>query len=337
MIEFTNVSKTFNTQDTKIKALDNINLLVNKGDIYGVIGYSGAGKSTLIRTVNLLETPSSGEIFVEGQHLATLSQRKIRVARKKIGMIFQHFNLLHSKTIFDNVAMPLLLGGVSRAKIEKKVQETLAFVGLDDKIHHYPSQLSGGQKQRVGIARALVTDPTILLCDEATSALDPQTTVSILNLLKKINDAYDITILIITHEMEVIKEICNRVAVMENGKLIEAGKVIDVFTNPQTKTTESFVQSVVKTNVPQSILDEIKNDAYSGRVFQLRFLGKHSKKPMISQVSKKFNVDVNVLAGTITELQNIPFGNLIVEISGLEVEEAISFIAAEEIYIKEVN
>ena len=224
MIEFRHVSKVFDSGKKKIDALKEINLKVEKGDIFGVIGFSGAGKSTLIRTVNLLEYPTIGEVLVEGRNLAELSQKELREAKKNIGMIFQHFNLLNSKTVFDNVAIPLLLSNKKKQEIENRVNEVLRFVGLEEKAKNYPDQLSGGQKQRVGIARALVTNPSILLCDEATSALDPQTTKSILDLLKRVNQEYKITILIITHEMEVIKEICNRVAVMEDGRVIESGK-----------------------------------------------------------------------------------------------------------------
>src|SRR5690625_4208510 len=224
MIKFKDVSKVYKGKKQTVQALDNVNLTVNKGDIFGVIGHSGAGKSTLIRTVNLLERPSSGHVLVQGKDLTKLSKRALRKEQKNIGMIFQHFHLLNSKTVYDNVAMPLLLSKVKKEEIKKRVQETLDFVGLSDKVDNFPDQLSGGQKQRVGIARALVTNPSVLLCDEATSALDPQTTVSILNLLKKVNQAYNITILIITHEMDVIKEICNRVAEIGRASCRERGK-----------------------------------------------------------------------------------------------------------------
>lgn len=246
MIEFNQVSKVFDSGGKKVEALSDVQLTVEKGDIFGVIGFSGAGKSTLIRTVNLLEYPTSGEVIVEGRNLAKLSENEIRQAKKDIGMIFQHFNLLNSKTVFDNVAMPLFLSGYNKKAVKEQVYEILRFVGLEEKANNYPDQLSGGQKQRVGIARALVTNPSILLCDEATSALDPETTTSILNLLKRINEEYKITILIITHEMEVIKQICNRVAVMEDGHVIETGNVFDIFAQPKTDTTRNFVRSVVQ-------------------------------------------------------------------------------------------
>lgn len=255
MIEFNQVSKVFDSGGKKVEALSDVQLTVEKGDIFGVIGFSGAGKSTLIRTVNLLEYPTSGEVIVEGRNLAKLSENEIRQAKKDIGMIFQHFNLLNSKTVFDNVAMPLFLSGYNKKAVKEQVYEILRFVGLEEKANNYPDQLSGGQKQRVGIARALVTNPSILLCDEATSALDPETTTSILNLLKRINEEYKITILIITHEMEVIKQICNRVAVMEDGHVIETGNVFDIFAQPKTDTTRNFVDQLFKMKYRKVCID----------------------------------------------------------------------------------
>lgn len=339
MIRFQNVSKVFKSKSQTIEALKDVNLTVEKGDIFGVIGFSGAGKSTLIRTVNLLESPSSGDVIVDGKNLATLSKRKVREAQKKIGMIFQHFHLLNSKTVLENVALPLTLSKGNKQDIEQRVKETLDFVGLSDKLDSYPDQLSGGQKQRVGIARALVTNPSVLLCDEATSALDPQTTVSILNLLKKINQEYKITILIITHEMEVIKEICNRVAVMENGRVIETGNVFDIITQPQTETTRNFVKSIVRDEVPSTVYTLLEAKEYAGRVFNFIFLGASSSKPIISQLAKQFNIEVNILFGNITELQQTSFGNLIVELIGPdeEIERGIHYAQQEKVQVKEVE
>ncbi|SES09911.1 methionine ABC transporter ATP-binding protein [Psychrobacillus sp. OK032] len=338
MIEFRKVSKRFVTGKRTITALEDVELTVNKGDIFGVIGFSGAGKSTLIRTVNLLETPTSGEVLIEGKNLQKISKKELREEKKNIGMIFQHFNLLNSKTVFENVAMPLLLSKHTKKEVDQRVLEVLQFVGLEDKIKSYPDQLSGGQKQRVGIARALVTNPSILLCDEATSALDPQTTKSILQLLRRVNEEYKITILIITHEMEVIKEICNRIAVMENGRVIESGNILDVFSNPQTETARNFVSSVVHDEIPQSVyrLMEIHNGR--SHILKIDFVGVSSGQPIISQVAKKFKVDVNILFGNITELQSIPFGNLIVELVGdsSEVQKAIDFIQSDTVNVKEV-
>lgn len=338
MIEFINTSKKYKVNKQEIHALDHINLKVNKGDIFGVIGFSGAGKSTLIRTVNLLEVPTEGKVIVDGKELTKLTKKQIREEKKNIGMIFQHFNLLHSKTVFDNVAMPLTISGVNKKEIKKRVDEVLQFVGIEDKANVFIDQLSGGQKQRVGIARALVTNPKILLCDEATSALDPQTTKSILNLLKRVNRKYGITILIITHEMEVIHEICNRVAVMEKGQIIESGSVLEIFSNPQTETTKNFVQSVVRDEVPVSIFDQLKEAKANRRIFKLKFIGVNVGQPVVSEVAKKFNVDINVLFGNITELQQIPFGNLIIELIGnfSEMEKAVQYINDKNVQIEEV-
>jgi D-methionine transport system ATP-binding protein len=338
LIKFQNVSKVFESGGKKIEALKDIQLTVEKGDIFGVIGFSGAGKSTLIRTVNLLEYPTSGEVIVDGRNLAKLSEKELRQAKKNIGMIFQHFNLLESKTVFENVAMPLVLSKKPKKEIKLRVEELLRFVGLEDKIENYPNQLSGGQKQRVGIARALATNPSILLCDEATSALDPQTTESILQLLKRINEEYRITILIITHEMEVIKQICNRVAVMENGRIIETGNVFDIFTNPQTETARNFVRSVVREEIPKSVYDLLENSDRYNKIYKIDFFGISSGKPVISQAAKLFNVEVNILFGNITELQGIPFGNLIVELRGAEeeIERTRVYISEQNVTIREV-
>lgn len=338
MIQFINTEKEFKTKAATIKALNSINLTVNQGDIFGVIGYSGAGKSTLIRTVNLLETPTSGSILVDSKDLTTLSKRQLREEKKKIGMIFQHFNLLTSRTVFDNVAIPLELSKLPKKEIIQRVNEALAFVGLENKATSYIEQLSGGQKQRVGIARALVTQPTILLCDEATSALDPQTTKSILELLKKVNEQFNITILIITHEMEVIKEICNRVAVMEAGNIIETGDVLDVFAAPQHETTRKFVNSIIRDEVPASVLKQLATSETNRYVYKLSFLGTGVGQPIVSQVAKKFSVDVNILFGNIIELQGVPLGNLLVEFEGdyAEIQRAINYMHLKNIDIKEV-
>ena len=339
LIEFRQVSKTFESRSKKVEALIDVNLTIQKGDIFGVIGFSGAGKSTLIRMVNLLEYPTSGKIIVDGSNLAKLSPKKLRGAMQNIGMIFQHFNLLNSKTVFDNVALPLVFNKTKRKEIESRVNEVLRFVGLEDKVKNYPDQLSGGQKQRVGIARALVTNPSILLCDEATSALDPQTTKSILKLLKRINEEYKITILIITHEMEVIKEICNRVAVMANGRVIESGSVFELFAYPKTETTRNFVQSVVRDEVPEAVYKLLKEDNQSCRIYKLDFSGGSAGQPIISNVAKEFSVDVNVLFGNTTVIQDMFFGNLIVELTGNEheIEKALRFIKDQNVIVTEVE
>lgn len=335
MIKFQNVYKIYESNDTKVEALKNINLTIKQGDIFGVIGYSGAGKSTLIRTVNLLEKPTRGEVLVKGKNLATLSKRKLREEQKKIGMIFQHFHLLHSKTVYDNVALPLVLSKVNKKEIDKRVKEVLKFVGLSDKLSRFPNELSGGQKQRVGIARALVTNPSVLLCDEATSALDPETTTSILNLLKKVNEQYNITILMITHEMKVITEICNEVAVMKDGEVIEAASIFDIVTNPQTETTKKFVKSIIDDDIPPSL-----NGASKHRhIYRLKYVGTSSNQPVVSYIAKHFAVEVNILQGNIIDIQGKPFGNLLVEFIGIETEvkRAIQYAKDININVQEVN
>ena len=339
MIEFIDVDKTYQGSDAPIHALDNINFKVDTGEIYGVVGYSGAGKSTLIRCVNQLERASAGQVIVDGKDLTTLEPAELRVTKKRIGMIFQHFNLLNSKTIYTNVAMPLILNRTPKNEIKKRVTELLDFVGLSDKASQYPDQLSGGQKQRVGIARALATNPSILLCDEATSALDPQTTESILELLRKINKEYNITILLITHEMSVIRDVCHKVAVMENGKIIERGSVFDVFTNPQTETGRRFVNTVMQTELPNYVEELIEDSGSSQFIYRINFISKLAVKPYLSQISKLYDLDVNVLFGNITELQGVPFGNLIVQFDGAEDElkKALLYLDENNVQYSEVN
>lgn len=250
MIDLRNVEKTYYSNAGDIHALKKTNLHINAGEIFGIIGLSGAGKSTLIRCINMLEVPTGGQVFVDGQELTAMNNQELRKARQNIGMIFQHFNLLASRTVYDNIAFPLEIQGISQSEIKKRVQPLLELVQLQDRGDYYPSQLSGGQKQRVGIARALASDPKVLLCDEATSALDPQTTKSILDLLKDINKRLNLTIVMITHQMEVVKEVCDRVAVIENGEIIEEGSMIDVFTDPQKPTTKDFVKSINNVELP---------------------------------------------------------------------------------------
>ncbi|WP_409303859.1 methionine ABC transporter ATP-binding protein [Peribacillus sp. SCS-155] len=338
MITFQALKKEYVTKGKTFAALDGIDLHVEEGEIYGVIGFSGAGKSTLIRCVNYLEKPTSGKVIVNGHNFAELSAQEIRRVKQKIGMVFQHFNLLQSKTVFANVAMPLILQKVPKKEIKKRVDELLEFVGLKDKAGAYPENLSGGQKQRVGIARALATQPSILLCDEATSALDPQTTSSILQLLKKINEEYNITILMITHEMSVIREICDKVAVMEAGKIIESGSVFEVFSNPQTQTAKNFVSTVMHDAIPESVRKQLTSGESNGRLFKINFVGASSGQPLLSKIAKQFDVDVNVLFGNITELQGIPFGHLIVELLGAETEIKLAYmhIQQENVTIREV-
>ncbi|WP_094606739.1 Methionine import ATP-binding protein MetN [Sporomusa silvacetica DSM 10669] len=321
MIKLTNVTKTY-VGKNDVHALKGVSLTVEPGEIYGIIGLSGAGKSTLIRCINMLEKPTEGSVIVDGQELTSLSTDKLREARKKIGMIFQHFNLLSSRTVYDNIAFPLELEGRSKQEIEQTITPLLELVGLTDKKYHYPSQLSGGQKQRVGIARALANNPEVLLCDEATSALDPQTTKSILELLQDVNRKLKLTIVLITHEMHVIKEICHHVAVIENGLIIEQGKVIDVFTNPQSATAKEFVGSVISTNLPEEIIRSFSLSPVpipnSNIIARLTFLGESANDPVIASLIRCFDVDVSILFGNIDYIQGNPFGILIISISGNE-------------------
>ncbi|WP_100011728.1 methionine ABC transporter ATP-binding protein [Lentibacillus sediminis] len=338
MITLEHVSKVYDTGIKEITALDDVNLHIEKGEIYGVIGFSGAGKSSLVRCVNLLERPTAGSVTVNGQELLHLSPRELREAKKNIGMVFQHFNLLNSKTVFTNVAMPLLLSKTPKEEVKQRVTELLEFVGLSDKADNYPDQLSGGQKQRVGIARSLATQPSVLLCDEATSALDPETTNSILKLLKQINHEYNITILIITHEMGVIREICDKVAVLDRGKVVEAGSVFEVFSDPKTTIAQNFVRSVMHDQLPDSVYQLIKAQDEAHQIYRIVFIGESTGSPLLSQIAKQFPVEVNVLFGNITELQGIPFGNLIVKFDGepKEINRVLMHIRHSDITLKEV-
>ncbi|MEK4850114.1 methionine ABC transporter ATP-binding protein [Paenibacillus sp. FSL H7-0756] len=338
MIELRNVYKTFTRKEVKIEALKGISLKVEKGDIFGVIGYSGAGKSTLIRLVNYLERPTEGQVLVDGYDLGAYSDKELRAAKKNIGMIFQHFNLLESKKVFDNVAIPLVLLKKSKAEIRKRVEELLEFVGLSDKAGSYPSELSGGQKQRVGIARALASNPSILLCDEATSALDPQTTQSILQLLKRINAEYNITVMIITHEMSVIQEICNKVAVMEEGRIIEQGSVLDVFGAPKHQTTQNFVKTVIQNSMTTSVRRTLKTEQGS-QVYKLNFAGESASEPVLYEIIRTYGVKVNILFANTTEIQETTLGMIIVQLQGepAQMEAALNYMKQHEVRIEEVK
>lgn len=336
MITIKNLNKVYITPNGgKITALKNINLNIEKGDIFGIIGLSGAGKSTLIRCINRLEEPTTGKVIIDGVDITNLNIRELRKARKKIGMIFQHFNLLNSRNVEDNVAFPLEIVGMPKTEIKKRVSKLFNLVGLEDRGKHYPSELSGGQKQRVGIARALANDPKLLLCDEATSALDPQTTKSILALLKQINKTLGITIILITHEMSVIKEICNKVAVIERGEIIEQGTVFDVFSQPKTLTAKAFLNRSA-----YELPDDINvNQTANRRLIRIFFPRDSARKPIISRMIRMFEVDVNILAGAIDKIQDQTFGTLTVEITGSEkqVSEAINFLYNENLEVEEVR
>jgi D-methionine transport system ATP-binding protein len=336
LIRLENVSKTFVTKNGQVEALKNVSLEVKKGEIFGVIGYSGAGKSTLIRCVNLLERPTSGRVLVNGVDLTALPPNRLNDARRKIGMIFQGFHLLKTATVYENIAIPLKLTGVPKEKIKERVEKYLAVVGLEDKRDAYPSQLSGGQKQRVAIARALAHEPEVLLSDEATSALDPETTDAILELLLKINREFGITILLITHEMNVIQKICDRVAVMEKGEIIESGSVFDIFAAPAHETTKKFVRSLFHIELPQFVLDHFKD---SGGLVTLSFAGSSAKDPALALVSKKFDVYPNILSGHITQIKDQAFGKLVVHFKGREEEiaKAVTFLQNQGIQAEGVN
>lgn len=304
MIQLEHISKQFTGPGGTVVALKDVSIHVEKGDIYGIIGFSGAGKSTLIRMVNRLERPDSGTVTVDGRDLTNLSKTDLRLIRRKIGMVFQQFNLLESKTVFHNVAMPLILEGMEKEKIARRVEEVLRFVELEDKRDSYVSQLSGGQKQRVGIARALATEPSILLCDEATSALDPKTTESILALLKRVNKEMGVTILLITHQMQVIQMICNKVAVMENGQVVEQGGVMQVFSQPHKPVTREFVRTVINDQIPGSVVELLHSEQRNFLVERLKFIGSNVKKPVISEICRTEGVEVNILGATVQELEN---------------------------------
>lgn len=334
IIEVRDVTKVYRTKKGDINALDHVNLTIEKGQVFGIVGYSGAGKSTLLRLINRLEKPSTGQVFVEGSEITALKESALRKQRQNIGMIFQQFNLFKSKTVSDNIRYPLkLTKKYSKQEIEARVDELLSFVGLSDKKDDYPNQLSGGQKQRIGIARALATEPDILLCDEATSALDPETTDDILELLKKINQRLNITIVIITHEMEVVKKICDEVAVMEKGKVVEQNKVFELFTSPQHATTKRFVHSVLNDDIPKDI--NISNR----RLYRFIFNHEQILKPALSEVGRQYHVDFNTLYGGITELTDKLFGNLLIEAVGQpgQINSALDDLVRKGIKVKEVE
>jgi D-methionine transport system ATP-binding protein len=320
MIELKNVTKTFAKKNSQVTALSNVSLIVPQGKILGVVGASGAGKSTLIRCVNLLERPTSGDVLIGGVNLTKLSSGALAKARREIGMIFQHFNLLSSRTVAGNVALPLELSHISRHEIKKRVAELLDLVGLSEKADEYPSNLSGGQKQRVAIARTLATNPKVLLCDEATSALDPATTRSILNLLKDINKRFQITILLITHEMNVVKAICDDVAVISEGKLIERGSVSDVFAYPETAIAKQFIASSLHAALPAEYEQRL-SPTPSGKnhpVIKLEFSGHSAEATILSEVSRIFNVDNNIISAQMDYTGGVKYGVMLIEVTGSE-------------------
>lgn len=335
MIKLNNITKIFTLPDKKLTALDNVSLHVPKGQICGVIGASGAGKSTLIRCVNLLERPTHGAVIIGDVDLTQLSDAELVKTRRQIGMIFQHFNLLTSRTVFENVALPLELENKLKAEIQEKTTALLALVGLSDKHNVYPANLSGGQKQRVAIARALASDPKVLLCDEATSALDPATTQSILKLLKEINRTLGITILLITHEMEVVKRICDQVAVIDKGRLIEQGTVSEIFSNPKTELAQEFISSTFHITLPEEYLENLSDTpkhAKSYPIIKFEFTGRSVDAPLLSQASKKFGVELSILTSQIDYAGGVKFGFTIAEVEGDE-----DAITQAKVYLMENN
>ncbi len=336
MIVVKDLTKTYKMQDKNVHALNGINLQIRKGEIFGVIGLSGAGKSSLVRCISSIEKPTSGEIIIDGQDISKLNENELRESRKSIGMIFQHFNLLMNRTVFENIAFPLEIHNADKSKIISRVNELMELVGLTEKKDAYPSMLSGGQKQRVGIARALASNPKILICDEATSALDPMTTASILALLKEINQKLEITILVITHEMSVIKEICSKVAILENGIIIEESDVVSAFVKPKTELGKSFFEDKnlrLSHKVYEKIL--LQNNI----ILKINFIGDNSVDPFISTAIKKFGVDIAILAGNIQEISNSVIGTLIVEIKGDEagIKNAIDYFNSEKLLVEVIK
>lgn len=339
MITIKNVKKIFPSKQGQLKAVDDVNVVINEGEIFGIIGYSGAGKSTLIRMLNGLEIPTEGCITVGKREISKIKGSELRKARQEISMIFQHFNLLWSRTVSENIAFPLEIAGVKSAERQKRVGELIKLVGLEGRENAYPSQLSGGQKQRVGIARALANNPKVLLCDEATSALDPQTTDSILDLLVDINKRLGLTIVLITHEMHVIRKICHRVAVMEGGRIVELGAVLDVFKNPQQPITKRFVQQVTEPEETKETAEHLLERYHSGQVVQLTFIGDSAEQPVITNLIRHYPVTVNILQGKISQTQSGSYGTLFIHLDGEkdEVNKAVDFIRSQQVGVEVVT
>lgn len=340
-IQLTQIKKEYTSKKTTVTALKSVDLTITPGEVFGIVGYSGAGKSTLLRLLNGLEQPSSGKVTVGNHVVSELKGQELRDFRQEVGMIFQHFNLLWSRNLLENVSLPLEIVGVPKKERLAKAQELLELVGLGGREKAYPSQLSGGQKQRVGIARALANDPKLLLCDESTSALDPQTTDEVLELLTKINKDLGVTIVLITHEMEVIRKICHRVAVMEFGEIVESGPVLDVFTTPKKEVTKRFVQQerLSEGNLAESSFEKLKARQTAGLIVQLTFTGDRAQKPVISNLIRHCEVDVNILQGQIQPTQTSAFGTLVIELLGreVEIEKALDILNTQGIGVEVIN
>ena len=342
MIELSHISKDFGSGSYAVHAVRDVSLSIGSGEIFGIIGFSGAGKSTLVRCVNLLECPTSGTVTVDGRELTTLTPKELRQERRKIGMIFQHFNLMPSRTVAGNVAYPLRGSGLSRKEINEKVQRLLGLVGIAEKADAYPSQLSGGQKQRVAIARALANDPKVLLCDEATSALDPQTTKSILHLLRQLNETLGITIVLITHEMAVVKEICGRVAVMEYGSVVEQGEVFTVFAEPKQEITRSFIHTTSNLRKVEELIAEdspVTRLQPGELIVRLSYIQRNVNEPLISAVSQKFNISLNIIFADIAIVQDSPIGGTVAIISGErgQITKAIEYLIEKNVGVEVIR
>ena len=337
IIELKNIEKTFPSEKVGegVHAVRDVSLTIEEGDIFGIIGYSGAGKSTLVRCINLLEKPTSGEVIVEGKNITGYSEVELRAVRRRMGMIFQHFNLLNSANVFENVAAPLKnQGKLSGKEIKERVEEMLRLTGLEDKERAYPSQLSGGQKQRVAIARALVGRPKILLCDEATSALDPNTTTQIIELLRSLQEKLKLTVVMITHQMEVVKSICNKVAVMEEGKIVEEGSLVEVFSEPKSSITKEFREKTLYRKEAIALAEKNKRNLY-----ELTFIGEKANDPAIMDLVRNYPVEVSILFGNIEILSGVPFGTLTIDMKGegKEILDAVAYLKSREIKVEELG
>ncbi|MES1980016.1 MAG: methionine ABC transporter ATP-binding protein [Pseudomonadota bacterium] len=347
MIELKGIFQTYKGQSGPVEALKGVDLHIRPGEVFGIIGRSGAGKSSLVRVINLLNRPTAGQVIVGGRDLTTLDGDALRVARRDIGIIFQHFNLLSSRTVYDNVALPLEIAGLSAGETKTRITPLLDLVGLSALKDRYPAQISGGQKQRVGIARALANRPQVLLSDEATSALDPETTRSILALLRQINKEFGLTVVLITHQMQVIKQVADRVAVIDAGRIVESGPVMDVFTRPQHDTTRSLIDEILPQDLPESVLARIRTlqqaetavPGHEGRLLRLSFAGDDSDKPLLSDVIRNFGIDLSIVHGQVDEIQGKPFGSLAVFARGHneQLDAALVHLRAAGVHVDEVN
>ena len=344
MIELRGITQTYQGSQGPVEALKGIDLTIQPGEVFGIIGKSGAGKSSLVRVINLLNRPTTGQVIVGGQDLTQLNDAQLREARREIGMVFQHFNLLSSRTVFDNAALPLELAGMDKAAIRARVNPLLELVGLAHLADRYPAQISGGQKQRVGIARALASRPKVLLSDEATSALDPETTRSILDLLRQVNRELGLTVVLITHQMQVIKQVADRVAVIEAGRIVEQGRVLDVFTRTQQAITKSLIDEILPQELPASVLDHVRKLAgqlgagRTGQLLRLSYAGDSAYQPILSQLIRQFGVDMSILHGQVDEIQDETFGSLAVYASGEadSVRGAVAHLRAGGVEVEEV-